>query len=52
MLLSFVYLECEVKIERLYREKGEFLATKVCWLLVAERERNRERNKCISHPVC
>ena len=38
-LLSFVYLEAEVKIEWLYREKRELLATKVCWLLVAMRER-------------
>ena len=45
MLLSFVYLESEVKIEWLYREKRELLATEVCWLLVAERGRERERER-------
>ena len=42
VLLSLVYLEGKVKIEWLYREKRELLATKVCWLLVAEKERERE----------
>lgn len=41
VLLSLVYLEGKVKIEWLYGEKRELLATKVCWLLVAERERER-----------
>ena len=37
-----------MKIEGLYREKGELLATEVCWLLIAAcvcvcvRERERE----------
>ena len=62
LLLSFVYLEGEVKVERLYREKRELLATEVCWLLIAEKEererkggrdRNKKRNiERISHQVC
>ena len=38
-----------MKIEGLYREKRELLATEVCWLLIAAcvcvRERERERTK-------